>query len=178
MRPVCLAAILLATIAAVTTAEADTIPLTVSGTETFSFESLPDGNYSQIAPSVTLTGTGLYDTGFGFPGISITPSVSLSGFPESTYIPLNDGAFEQGGNPEFSVTFDYVPNGLSSGTFSYESHNNSGYLDPSGNFFPGITFIDAYGTVTQTVTPEPSTFALLGTGLLGIAGTTRRRLRS
>ena len=76
------------------------------------------------------------------------------------------------------MTFHYNPNGLSSGSFFYELHDNTGYIDPSGNFFPGINFIDVYGTLTPTVTPEPSTVTLLGTGLLIAAARFRKRFRS
>jgi hypothetical protein len=38
------------------------------------------------------------------------------------------------------------------------------------------TGLDFYGTVQSGVTPEPSSFILLGSGLLGVAGVIRRRL--
>jgi hypothetical protein len=56
---------------------------------------------------------------------------------------------------------------------------DSAYLDPSGNRLPNVSEgIDL--TVTNTTTsaspvPEPNTLALLGTGVLGLAGVVRRK---
>ena len=48
---------------------------------------------------------------------------------------------------------------------------------PGSTYFEYVAGADAVATPGAVVTPEPSTFALLGTGALGLAGAVRRRLR-
>lgn len=178
MRPVCFATILLIAIAATTEAHATTIPITVSGTETFTFESMPEGIFYETAPPRTLTGTGTYDLEDGYADLTFTTNAYIPGLSQTQYLPLDGDSLYYGGNPSVSVTFHYDPNGLSSGSFGFEGHDDTGYIDPSGELLYGINFYDAYGTITQTVTPEPSTMTLLGTGLLLAAGRLRKRRRA
>ena len=71
--------------------------------------------------------------------------------------------------------------GLSSASLSagdnYEfgtSASLGGLTDPTLTYDPSITFTS--NATPTSVTPEPSSFVLLGTGLLGIAGARKRRL--
>ncbi len=56
---------------------------------------------------------------------------------------------------------------------------NIAYYYPSESYYYiGEEFRGTFTEVPNSVTPEPSSFALLGSGLLCAAGATRRRVRA
>ena len=73
-----------------------------------------------------------------------------------------------------STTF--LPYDLGATNLMSIAGTNIAELDFTFSMVGGNTIDDLTFTNAATVTPEPSSFALLGTGLLGIAGMVRKRL--
>jgi PEP-CTERM motif len=90
-------------------------------------------------------------------------------FPNSTFLDTDGLGFETANGTEVNVWSAYAP-----GSTDITPGNNYSEIVSGSGFGVGT-----FSLTPVAATPEPSTFALLGTGLLGAAGVTRRRfLRS
>jgi len=108
-------------------------------------------------------------------GINDDPTLTLSGFTPFTYDPnLGDLILEI-----VVDTQDVVPNGSGNG---YQEADYTGtdttraYCLTGGGCLGanGGALVTTFGTATTT--PEPGTLALLGSGLVGLAGVLRRKI--
>jgi hypothetical protein len=149
--------------------------------------------------SGTITGTGTSITGF-----DVTTSISINTYVFDSSMAGNTDSFRlsdttlQDGTPvnvltlsngtdtfSFNVTGDFT-SGLmyvAGGTDAFDNGNdigNFGSANTTDRFLTAVTSDDLSLTLQPAASPipEPSSFVLMGTGLLGFCGALRRRLRA
>lgn len=139
-------------------------------------------NFSAVGSSSGFSGSGVLTTspqaGGGFlisdiTGTGVTGLIAPGGFNgnDNLIFPLSDPNLDSHG---FSFTEINGPDHYDVNIFN-DGTGYFAYLDDEDNFTQTVpvTF-----SLTTAATPEPSTFILLGTGILGLAGATRRKLFS
>lgn len=144
------------------------------------------GNTIQVTQTIGGTSTGQTNT-FVVPG-------SNQGAQQNTQYSVTatsvDFSFTQYQilDTEFTFTDMTGPTNISSITLDPSSADPTGLVITPGTSSNGFTFtlegpVSPSDTINfdlnyapSSVTPEPSSFALLGTGILGVAGVIRRRL--
>jgi hypothetical protein len=142
------------------------------GSVSFSTGGLTSGGITALQMGGTFTGGGAFDiTGNGTDGIP-TGTIfdgSFSGPVTWTLVTLANG------------THNYTLMGSIKGTWYTGATVNGATVQLTINtgkgYFSGSTMISSGDTNISTV-PEPGTLGLLGTGLIGLAGALRRKLKA
>lgn len=141
------------------------------GSLTFSTGALLSG--SLMGPTATLAGGGSFvitTNGTGGLPNGVVFNGSFSGNVTWTMITLANG------------THNYTLTGSIQGTWYNGATVNGATVQLTVNtgkgFFNGSTTISSGDTNISTTVPEPGTLGLLGTGLVGLAGVLRKKLKS
>jgi hypothetical protein len=171
--------------------------LTLSGSDLISIRPIPGGTLiAGTLGSVSFT-TGALASGSLSGACPINQSCQIATFAAGgTFTITGNGMNGAPSGVIFKGTFtqaDWTLKTLSDGTHSYtfsgglQGTNASGFgstsdvstqltVNTGKGYFNGI--VDLSSGDTNLVTPEPGSLGLLGTGLIGLAGVVRRKLRS
>ena len=151
---------------------------TFSGTVTFA-----PGYSEPEAVTGILTGYQYGTIGYAGSGSDVIDWVWEEGFNYSTTPDVFSTWLMDGPVDDYSAFTNYIGftyNYSGAPSLTFDSNPADGYpgyvnnaINGNGDFDPLVS-----GSIGSSVTPEPGTFLLLGSGLLGFAGMVRRRIGS